>query len=417
VDWWWTSAGLPQPAMPKAYPKKNLGPLTPTTLRDHVRFNGGKTVIQHFRCLDGNGDGTLTLKEFMAGVRSMGFLDATDDEVRFVFEWLDHDGSGVIPYKELDKKLRERPKETEAEKLAREQREEEMRAAEEAAARAAAVAERRVAKQTDVPQLKTQSPAADPRPVAFKRVPFTRELVQPKPTYTFKGFTGNERFVQPTLAANGYPLHNQGAERDRDVQWTHLRPTHASPVSGHEHFLRGTLGSASLGLEEADVMKPDEPSITPPEVRRPSAASSASSGSRTGRTRRASLVPSFSRRRPREASWSQAEKDLEARKEVEAARRERVREAAARVAERAAHNPLPTKHPQPWMPKDMASLVAEEEREKLATQRRAADVAAAGDASERASWGQLRMFEETVVNLGLPPELFGIVDDNEELWA
>ena len=39
----------------------------------------------------------------------MGFVDATEDQVDLIYRWLDHDGSGVIPYRELDQKLRERP--------------------------------------------------------------------------------------------------------------------------------------------------------------------------------------------------------------------------------------------------------------------------------------------------------------------
>ena len=51
--------------MPKQpRPVKDLGVLTPTTLRDYVRFNGGKTVIQHFRVLDVDGVGEMTRKEF-----------------------------------------------------------------------------------------------------------------------------------------------------------------------------------------------------------------------------------------------------------------------------------------------------------------------------------------------------------------
>ena len=115
---------------------KDLGPLTPTTIRDHVRFSGGKTVIQHFRGLDANSDGELTLKEFIQGVRSMGFIEATKEEAQFVFSWLDKDGSGFVPYKELDKRIRDRPMLTDEEEKAREA--EERAAAEKAAAGAEA---------------------------------------------------------------------------------------------------------------------------------------------------------------------------------------------------------------------------------------------------------------------------------------
>ena len=124
-------------APPKRAPK-DLGPLTPTTLRDYCRFNGGKTVIQHFRVLDQDGDGDLTRKEFAKAARAMGFLNATKEECDFVFAWLDTDGSGTVPYKELDKKLRDRPIETDGEKKKREA--DEAAAAEKAAAEAAAEA-------------------------------------------------------------------------------------------------------------------------------------------------------------------------------------------------------------------------------------------------------------------------------------
>ena len=90
-------------------PSKNLGLLTPATFREHVRFTGGKTVIQHFRDLDKNQNGELALEEFVKGVRAMGFVDSTRDECKLLFDWLDRDGSGTIPYKELDKRLRDRP--------------------------------------------------------------------------------------------------------------------------------------------------------------------------------------------------------------------------------------------------------------------------------------------------------------------
>ena len=50
--------------------------------------------------------GDLTSTEFLQGVRAMGFLNATEAEAKFVWQWLDKDGDGVIPYKELDKRIR-----------------------------------------------------------------------------------------------------------------------------------------------------------------------------------------------------------------------------------------------------------------------------------------------------------------------
>jgi len=89
--------------------KRHLGTLTPTALRNHVRFNGGKTVLEFFRGLDSDADGFLTREELHVGLRAMGYRDASADEVELIYRWLDHDGSGVIPYRELDQKLREQP--------------------------------------------------------------------------------------------------------------------------------------------------------------------------------------------------------------------------------------------------------------------------------------------------------------------
>ena len=86
---------------------KNLGALTSETLRNFFRFSGGMTVIQQFRGIDHDHDGILTLEDFIIGVRSIGFENATEEECMSVFEWLDDDGSGAVPYQELDKKLRE----------------------------------------------------------------------------------------------------------------------------------------------------------------------------------------------------------------------------------------------------------------------------------------------------------------------
>lgn len=88
---------------------KDLGPLTPTSFRDYVRFSSVETVLMHFHKLDTDGSGELTIKEFRPAIKKMGFSSATKDECDMVFRWLDNDGSGKIPYKELDRKLRENP--------------------------------------------------------------------------------------------------------------------------------------------------------------------------------------------------------------------------------------------------------------------------------------------------------------------
>ena len=86
----------------------DLGALTPVSFRDYVRFNSIETVLMHFRKLDADGSGEMTVKEFREGVTKLGFT-ATKQDAALVFKWLDHDGSGVVPFIELDKKLREHP--------------------------------------------------------------------------------------------------------------------------------------------------------------------------------------------------------------------------------------------------------------------------------------------------------------------
>jgi hypothetical protein len=87
---------------------RDLGALTPASFRDYVRFNSIETVLMHFRKLDADGSGEMTVKEFREGVTKLGFT-ATKQDAALVFKWLDHDGSGVVPFVELDKKLREHP--------------------------------------------------------------------------------------------------------------------------------------------------------------------------------------------------------------------------------------------------------------------------------------------------------------------
>ena len=92
---------------------KELGQLTPAAFRDYVRFSSVETVMMHFRNLDADGSGELTKKEFRLATKKMGF-EATKEECDMVFGWLDHNGSGTVPFKELDLKLREHPVEMES---------------------------------------------------------------------------------------------------------------------------------------------------------------------------------------------------------------------------------------------------------------------------------------------------------------
>lgn len=85
-----------------------LGPLSADTFREFVRFSGGKTVLQHFRDMDEDNSGMIAMEEFAVAVRKMGFVEATREECEALFTFYDVDGSGAIPYAEIDQKLRER---------------------------------------------------------------------------------------------------------------------------------------------------------------------------------------------------------------------------------------------------------------------------------------------------------------------
>ena len=81
--------------------------LSYTSFRDYVKFSGGKRVIDFFKVLDADSSGELTRKEFAKGVKAMGF-EVAAVSIDEVFNMLDKDGSGRIPFKELDKRLREK---------------------------------------------------------------------------------------------------------------------------------------------------------------------------------------------------------------------------------------------------------------------------------------------------------------------
>jgi Ca2+-binding EF-hand superfamily protein len=63
----------------KNAPPADLGKLTFASLREHMRFSGGKTVLQHFRDLDLDASGELNKKEFAKAVKAMGFPSATKE--------------------------------------------------------------------------------------------------------------------------------------------------------------------------------------------------------------------------------------------------------------------------------------------------------------------------------------------------
>lgn len=380
---------------PPRRPPKDLGPLTPTALRDYVRFNGGKTVIQHFRVLDADGSGDLTSKEFLQGVRVMGFVNATKEEAAFVWDWLDKDGDGVIPYKEMDKRIRDRPIETEEEAAAREAEAREAaekaaaeeraaQAAAEAAAKAEAAAEKeskasakaaakaaaKIEKAAAVKAKNKKSGSAPPSPKspkAKKSSPLKTPKAKPPPP-PFHGFRGDEGFVRPTLAAHGYPVHAPPAAADEmhttaatDPKCLASAAPAVKPVGGNERFLKPTIGTASLsdvtgaGFASLTLTSSNEISShhqdstrAPISTRRarPELGSAAWKPT-TAAPSTAALSVRTAGAGGRVSQCELAARELEAKKEAEAARRERVRKLALRAAEEAEFAPLPTKHPDP----------------------------------------------------------------------
>ena len=68
--------------------------------------NDRTRVIDAFRCLDKNGDGTVTMRGFRACLPLLGF-ENTPQKADQIFRELDADGSGRIEYEELNQKLRQ----------------------------------------------------------------------------------------------------------------------------------------------------------------------------------------------------------------------------------------------------------------------------------------------------------------------
>ena len=92
---------------PLARTPKDLGELNFDTFAEHVRHSGNKRVLDFFRELDIDDSGEISSSEFGKAVMKMGFISATKEEVAATFAALDSDGSGKVPYKELDKRIRE----------------------------------------------------------------------------------------------------------------------------------------------------------------------------------------------------------------------------------------------------------------------------------------------------------------------
>lgn len=83
----------------------SLGPLSPLTLREHLRFGKGR-IIDAFRKFDTDGSGELNKDEFGQAMLALGF-EATAAQVERTWRHLDIDGDGSVPYLELDKRLRD----------------------------------------------------------------------------------------------------------------------------------------------------------------------------------------------------------------------------------------------------------------------------------------------------------------------
>ena len=89
----------------------DLGPLDQWTLREHLRFagssKGGQRILDFFRKADRDKSGELSPAEFGRALRQYGFSRASDRQIDAVFAVCDVDGSGAIPYRELDTILRQ----------------------------------------------------------------------------------------------------------------------------------------------------------------------------------------------------------------------------------------------------------------------------------------------------------------------
>ena len=89
-------------------PRFQATPLRAASLEDirGALSNDRTRVIDAFRCLDKNGDGTVTMREFRACLPLLGF-ENTPQKADQIFRELDADGSGRIEYEELNQKLRQ----------------------------------------------------------------------------------------------------------------------------------------------------------------------------------------------------------------------------------------------------------------------------------------------------------------------
>ena len=152
--------------------------------------------MDFFRDMDADGSGELTKKEFAKHVKALGFTAATPEEIDEVWCWIDKSGDGAVPFAELDKKLRERPVE-------------------------------------ELPSPPAAEVAAAPSPK--KRTQATSQV------------RGHERFVQPTLAAHGFPLQ-------LDPDSARMPPRSAQKkvlpkaLTGEEHFIQPTM-SVGFGYD------------------------------------------------------------------------------------------------------------------------------------------------------------------------
>ena len=202
---------------PPKRPPKQLGPLTAAAFRDHLRFSGGKRVVDFFRELDADGSGELTKKEFAKHIKALGFTAATLEEINEVWSWIDKSGDGAVPFAELDKKLRERPVEE------------------------------------------------PPAPAPEVAVPLSPK----KGTQAAPQVKGHERFVQPTLAAHGFPLQVDPDSAHMPARSAQKRAL-PKALTGDEHFIQPTMSvgfgyNFNTGLEaNGPVSPPSAPHLVSP---------------------------------------------------------------------------------------------------------------------------------------------------------
>ena len=92
--------------------QNNIGRLDPISFREHLRFTGGKRVMDFLRAMDLDAPARCIRKN---SERLSGLWDSVvKDEIRKVWDWIDMNGDGSVPFVDLNRRLRTAP--TEAKK-------------------------------------------------------------------------------------------------------------------------------------------------------------------------------------------------------------------------------------------------------------------------------------------------------------